>query len=73
MITVKDLKKLLKKYPEDLQVVVSGYEEGYDDPSILIGSRLTEINPDRPSYRGKYKDSGFTKGCKVMKILIIGR
>ena len=30
-MTVKTLKELLSQYPEDLRVVVDGYEDGYDD------------------------------------------
>ena len=32
-MTVKELAELLRKYPDDLQVVVNGYEDGYDDLS----------------------------------------
>lgn len=32
-MTVKELAELLKKYPDDLRVVVNGYEDGYDDIS----------------------------------------
>ena len=30
-MTVRELKELLDTYPDDLRVVVSGYEQGYDD------------------------------------------
>ena len=33
-MTVKELAELLGKYPDDLRVVVNGYEEGYDDLSL---------------------------------------
>ena len=32
-MTVKELMKFLEKYPDDLRVVVNGYEDGYDDIS----------------------------------------
>ena len=32
-MTVKELAEILKKYPDDLRVVVNGYEDGYDDIS----------------------------------------
>ena len=32
-MTVKVLMELLEKYPDDLRVVVNGYEDGYDDIS----------------------------------------
>ena len=33
MMNVRDMIDLLRGYPEDMRVVVSGYEEGYDDLS----------------------------------------
>ena len=30
-MTVKELMKFLEKYPDDLRIVVNGYEDGYDD------------------------------------------
>ncbi len=32
-MTVQELMELLEKYPDDLRVVVNGYEDGYDDIS----------------------------------------
>ena len=32
-MTVKELAELLGKYPDNLRVVVNGYEDGYDDLS----------------------------------------
>ena len=32
-MTVKELVELLRKYPEDLRIVVNGYEDGFDDLS----------------------------------------
>ena len=32
-MTVKELMEFLEKYPDDLRVVVNGYEDGYDDIS----------------------------------------
>ena len=32
-MTVKELVELLEKYPDNLRVVVNGYEDGFDDIS----------------------------------------
>ena len=40
-MTVKELVELLGKYPEDLRIVVNGYEDGYDDLSL---ERISIIN-----------------------------
>ena len=39
-MTVKELAELLGKYPDDLRVVVNGYEEGYDD---LAAERISVV------------------------------
>ena len=46
-MTVKELVELLEKHPEDLRVVVNGYEDGYDD-----------ISPERVSTTKKQLDVG---------------
>lgn len=33
-MTVKKLMEFLEKYPDDLRVVVNGYEDGYDNISF---------------------------------------
>ena len=33
-MTVKELTEFLEKYPDDLRVVVNGYEKGFDDISF---------------------------------------
>ena len=33
MMTVREMIELLGRYPDDMRVVVSGYENGYDDLS----------------------------------------
>ena len=47
-MTVKELVELLGKYPDDLRVVVNGYEDGYDDLS-------PERKPRRCVSIGRYK------------------
>lgn len=39
-MTVKELVEYLEKYPDDLRVVVNGYEDGFDD---LSPERITVI------------------------------
>jgi len=34
-LTIKDLIEILKQYPQDLRVVVDGYEDGLNDISIF--------------------------------------
>lgn len=56
-MTVKELVELLEKYPEDLRVVVNGYEDGYDD--ILperISTRKIELDAGAHDWEGKHGD-----------------
>lgn len=48
-MTVKELMELLKKYPDDLRVVVNGYEDGYDDLSPnRIFTRKIQLDAGTP-------------------------
>ena len=58
-----DLVFILNLYPENYEVVVSGYEEGYDDINeIKIIKMLKNYNTERNSnekqswYEGKHED-----------------
>ena len=44
---VRELIKVLEKYPDDLGVVVNGYEDGYDDilPEGIEEAALHLIHP----------------------------
>ena len=48
-MTVKELTEFLEKYPDDLRVVVNGYEDGYDD---ILPERIsiTKIQLDAGEY-----------------------
>jgi hypothetical protein len=40
-MTVADLKKILNKYPEEMMVMVDGYEAGVGDPNpVCLGIKL---------------------------------
>ena len=48
-MTVSELIRLLGAYPEDMRVIVSGCEEGYDDVSAeRVG--VTEVWPNGGTY-----------------------
>jgi len=58
MMTVKMIIDLLKSYPEDLRVVVSGYEEGWDD---LLPEQVSVIpvvpNTGKNGWQGRHLDA----------------
>ena len=56
-MTVKELVELLGKYPEDLRVVVNGYEDGYDDLSLeRISIIKIQLNTQTHDWEGQHSD-----------------
>ena len=56
-MTVKELAELLRKYPDDLQVVVNGYEDGYDDLSLeRISVIKIQLNTQNHDWEGQHSD-----------------
>ena len=56
-MTVKELVKLLGKYPDDLRVVVNGYEDGYDDLSLeRISIIKIQLNTQIHDWEGQHSD-----------------
>lgn len=59
-MTVEELARLLARYPDDLRVVVDGYEDGYDDlfPEQLEAVRI-RVDTGTSSFEGQHDDAGF--------------
>lgn len=56
-MTVSELIQLLGAYPEDMRVVVSGYEEGYDDVSAeRVAVEKVWLNGGTYEWQGKHLD-----------------
>ena len=56
-MTVRDMIKLLGHYPEDMPVVVNGYEQGYDDLSpSQIEVIPVVLNTGSHQWEGKHGD-----------------
>ncbi len=66
--TVRELIKALKKYPEDMHVVVSGYEGGYEDCSPPK-QKVIDRNVNEQSYFGPHDEARHKeKGEKVVAL-----
>ena len=67
-MTVKEFREQLKKYPDNMQVVVSGYETGWDDiePDSL-SIREVLLNCGERDYEGQHEDLFFVKKEKIAK------
>lgn len=66
---ISELIEQLKNYPQDLQVVVSGHEGGYDD-IIKIQKIKVMLNHNEDVFRGK-NEMWFDKQQKADDVLWI--
>ncbi|MXV83436.1 hypothetical protein F4X88_12150 [Candidatus Poribacteria bacterium] len=65
-MTVKELVKFLEKYPDDLRVVVNGYEDGYDDISPnRIFTRKIQLDAGTPDWEGQHGDPPYESEEKI--------
>jgi hypothetical protein len=55
-LTIQQLVERLQQLPQDLPVVVHGYENGYD-PVTDVDVVAVSLRPDRHWYDGVFKDS----------------
>jgi hypothetical protein len=78
-MTVKELAKLLESYPDDLRVVVNGYEDGFDD---LAPERISvkKIQLDTGTYDWAGQHSDFydsdketTDNAEIVEALVFRR
>ena len=59
---IKELIKILEKYPQDLEIMVSGYESGYDEISEkrIRKTTLKKVNNSN-DYDGDFEEIDFVK------------
>lgn len=67
-MTVKDLRELLADEPDDMRVVVSGYEGGYDD--VATPKILEVVATESAHYYGEYSEAGSRDTDRVRAILL---
>ena len=78
-MTVKELVELLGKYPDDLRVVVNGYEEGYDDLSseriavikIQLDTQIHDWEGQHSNFYGSEKE--ITDDVEIVEALVFRR
>ena len=65
-MTVAKLIQLLQRHPQDMRVVVDGYEDGYDDlsPEQLQTVKIT-LNTGTREYVGTHGDADFLPNVKL--------
>ena len=73
-MTVAELIQLLQPHPQDMRVVVDGYEDGYDD---LTPQQLTivTIDPNAGSHwwEGQHGDATGPNNAELVKALALRR
>ena len=71
-MTVKELKEYLSNFPDDLRVMIHGYEGGYND---LTGGKQRKIALDvnKAWYYGSHEEADLTikKGVKIIDALTL--
>lgn len=71
-MTNKELQGILKQHPDDLEIMTTGYEGGYDYADIRIDDFV--INYINSSYQGKHETLDQvknTEGYKIIKGILI--
>ena len=75
-MTVAELVRILANHPADLRVVVSGYEEGYDDlsPGQIARIRIA-LNTGTHDWEGRHGDpeDGEPEEAEVVEALLLCR
>ena len=77
-MTVKELVELLEKYPDNLRVVVNGYEDGFDDISPeRISTRKIQLDAGTHDWEGQHNDpipeNESTDDVKIVEALVFHR
>ena len=55
-MTIEELIRILQTYPQNLRVVVDGYEEGYDDlEQHLIAVKEIRLDAGEAGWEGRHR------------------
>ena len=75
-MTVKELIRILQKYPQRMRVVVNGYETGFDDlEARLISVHEIRLNAGEEWWDGQHlaTEDARKKDSPVVKALVLPR
>ena len=67
-MTTAELINRLKEYPDDMRVVVAGYENGFDDIET-IKNVVLGLRPDKEEWDGKYEKSTDKNATNAIALL----
>lgn len=69
---VSELKDLLGKYPDDMTIVIDGYEGGYNDLTLTKQISIL-LNVYAEDYMGQHDDAPINAPNAVQALLLTGR
>ena len=75
-MTIEELMRILQTYPQNLRVVVDGYEEGYDDLDAgLISVQEIRLDAGEVWWEGQHRDVEDTRseGSAIVNALALRR
>lgn len=70
-MNIKDLIKKLKTFPASAQVLVQGYEDGYDSIKFVHEAEVVK-NTNAADYNGEYDDADIGARSAVKSVVIMG-
>lgn len=73
-MTIEELIRLLESYPPDMRVVVSSYEEGYDDLSPeQVSVVKIELDAGTHEWEGQHGEYGGSGDNRLSDALVLRR
>lgn len=72
--TVGDLRDILSYYPNNMRIVVSGYEDGFENPRVFHVKAVMDTNKDKKQdWIGVHSMATDDELDKAVDALVIGR
>ena len=65
-----DLIKALSVFPDSMEILVDGYESGYDNIVQPITMQKVYLKPNTPYYEGSYDDANETTKNAIDAIIL---
>ncbi len=75
-MTIEELIRILQTYPQNLRVVVNGYEDGYDDlEADLLSVQEIRLDAGEAWWEGQHRDVEYTRteGNAIVSALVLRR
>lgn len=57
-MTARELIKVLQQLDSEIQIVIRGYEDGFNDIQKLVERKITAHSNQKADYYGEYEEAG---------------